>query len=94
MYYYDNKKNGEVDFLIDDADSLSNIPIEVKSGRDYSIHSSLTRFMSNADYNIKQAFVLSNEQQVYTKEDGITYLPVYYVMFFNNESNVVEEFMD
>lgn len=94
MYYYDNKKNGEVAFLIDDADSLSNIPIEVKSGRDYSIHSSLTRFMSNADYNIKQAFVLSNEQQVYTKEDGITYLPVYYVMFFNNESNVVEEFMD
>ena len=94
LYYYDNKKNGEVDFLIDDADSLSNIPIEVKSGRDYSIHSSLTRFMSNADYNIKQAFVLSNEQQVYTKEDGITYLPVYYVMFFNNESNVVDEFMD
>ena len=32
LYYYDNKKNGEVDYLIDDADNLSNIPIEVKSG--------------------------------------------------------------
>ena len=30
LYYYDNKKNGDVDFLIDDADNLTNIPIEVK----------------------------------------------------------------
>ena len=34
LYYYDNKKNGEVDYLIDDVDNLSNIPIEVKSGKD------------------------------------------------------------
>ena len=33
LYYYDNKKNGEVDFLIDDADTLCNIPLEVKSGK-------------------------------------------------------------
>ena len=93
LYYYDNKKNGEVDFLIDNADNLSNIPIEVKSGKDYTVHSALTRFISNDEYNIKKAYVLSNEQNVYA-EKGITYIPIYYVMFFNNISNVVAQFKD
>ncbi len=88
LYYYDNKKNGEVDFLIDDADHLSNIPIEVKSGKDYRIHSALDRFLSIPEYDIKRAYVLSNEQKVFT-EKGITYIPIYYIMFFNNESHVV-----
>lgn len=30
LFYYDNRKNGEVDFLIDDYDTLSVLPIEVK----------------------------------------------------------------
>lgn len=93
LYYYDNKKNGEVDFLIDDADNLSNIPIEVKSGKDYTVHSALDKFLSIEEYNIKRAYVLSNEQGVYT-ENGITYIPIYYVMFFENVSNVVEQFLD
>lgn len=93
LYYYDNKKNGEVDFLIDDADNLSNIPIEVKSGKDYSIHSALTRFLSMDEYNVKKAYVLSNEREIYTK-GGITYIPIYYVMFFECVSNVIEAFID
>ena len=93
LYYYDNKKNGEVDFLIDDADNLSNIPIEVKSGKDYTVHSALDRFISNEDYNVKRAYVLSNEREVYA-EEGIIYIPIYYIMFFHNTSNVVEEFLD
>lgn len=93
LYYYDNKKNGEVDYLIDDADNLSSIPIEVKSGKDYTVHSALDKFISNDEYNVKRGFVLSNEQRVYT-EKGVTYIPVYYVMFFQNVSNVVEEFLD
>lgn len=93
LYYYDNKKNGEVDYLIDDADNLSNIPIEVKSGKDYTVHSALEKFISNNDYNIKRGYVLSNEQSVH-KKNGITYIPIYYVMFFENISNVVEEFLD
>ena len=93
LYYYDNKKNGEVDYLIDDADNLSNIPIEVKSGKDYTIHSALSRFLSNEEYNIKRGYVLSNEREVHIK-DGVTYIPIYYVMFFRNESNVVEQFLD
>lgn len=93
LYYYDNKKNGEVDYLIDDPDNLSNIPIEVKSGKDYSVHSALDKFLSNETYNINKAIVLSNERQVY-KDKGITYMPIYYVMFLQNISNVVEEFLN
>ena len=93
LYYYDNKKNGEVDFLIDDTDNLSNIPIEVKSGKDYTVHSALDKFLLNDEYNIKKAYVLSNEQKVYN-DNEIIYMPVYYVMFFQNISNVVEEFLD
>lgn len=78
--------------MIDDADNLSNIPLEVKSGKDYNTHSALNRFLSLDEYNVKRAYVLSNEQKVHTK-DGITYIPIYYIMFFENVSNVVETFL-
>lgn len=78
-FYYDNKKNGEVDYLIDDYSTLSVLPIEVKSGKDYTLHSALDRFVSNPDYNVKEAFVFSNEREV-IKKDKITHLPVYFVM--------------
>ena len=83
LFYYDNRSKGEVDFLIDDYSSLSAVPIEVKSGKDYTVHSALNAFVQNEDYHIKKAFVLSNERTV--KHKGkITYLPIYYIMFFRN----------
>lgn len=92
LFYYDNKKNGEVDFLIDDNEFLSNIPIEVKSGKDYSIHSALTRFLSNQDYNIEKAYVLSNEREIYEK-DKVIYIPIYYIMFFQKDPNSADVFL-
>lgn len=83
LHYYDNKQKGEVDFLIDDYSSLSVLPIEVKSGKDYTQHSALTKFLNNPEYGIKKAVVLSNNREVSIK-NGITYLPVYYIMFFSN----------
>ena len=80
LFYYDNKKKGEVDFLIDDFDSLSILPVEVKSGRDYNIHRAIDRFVTNPEYKVKNAVVLSNEPEVVVK--GTTYyFPIYYVMF-------------
>ena len=84
LYYYDNRNKGEVDFLIDDYNSLSTIPLEVKSGKDYSVHSALSNFVKNPDYHIHKAFVLSNERLVQQK-GKITYLPIYYIMFFSNQ---------
>lgn len=82
LFYYDNRNKGEVDYLIDDYDSLSVVPIEVKSGKDYSVHSALKTFVQNKDYNIKKAFVISNESNV-TQNGKIIYIPIYYIMFFN-----------
>lgn len=81
LFYYDNKANGEVDFLIDDYQNLSVLPIEVKSGKDYTVHSAINKFLANKDYNIKNGIVLSNERKVFEK-DKIKYLPIYYIMFF------------
>ena len=80
LFYYDNRTKGEVDFLIDDYDSLSAVPIEVKSGKDYTVHSALNAFVSNEDYHVKKAIVLSNEREITTKSK-ITYLPIYDIMF-------------
>ena len=81
LFYYDNRSKGEVDYLIDDFDSLSAVPIEVKSGKDYTVHSALNTFVSNEDYHIKKAYVVSNERVV-SQNGKITYIPIYYIMFF------------
>lgn len=81
LFYYDNKAKGEVDYLIDDYDGLSVVPIEVKSGKDYTVHSALNHFMETEDYHIKKGYVLSNERQVSVK-GKIIYMPIYFVMFF------------
>ena len=84
LHYYDNKQRGEVDFLIDDYSTLTVLPIEVKSGKDYKVHSALDKFLATTDYHIMRAVVFSNEQNVHV-EQGITYMPIYYVMFYKNE---------
>ncbi len=84
LHYYDNKQKGEVDYLIDDYTNLTVLPVEIKSGKDYTVHSALDKFIATPDYNIHDAVVLSNERQVY-KKNGITYMPIYYCMFFSND---------
>ena len=80
LFYYDNRNHGEVDFLIDDYKSLSVMPLEVKSGKDYKRHSALSRFVSTPDYHITQGYVLSNSRKVECK-GKIIYIPIYYCMF-------------
>lgn len=90
-YYYDNKKNGEVDYLVDDTKNLTTLPIEVKSGKDYTVHSALDKFLSIEEYNIHQAYVLSNERRVFQSK-GIIYVPIYYIMFFDSSNEVTGSF--
>lgn len=68
--------------MIDDYESLSCLPLEVKSGRSYSIHSALNNLVSNDTYNVKKAYVLSNERTISIK-GKIIYIPIYYAMFFS-----------
>ena len=84
LHYYDNKQKGEVDYLIDDYEHLTVLPIEVKSGKDYTVHSALDNLLETPDYHIQKAVVLSNEREVSMK-NSITYLPVYYCMFYQKD---------
>ena len=84
LFYYDNKKYGEVDFMIDDFEELSVLPIEIKSGKDFYVHSALSRFLSVKDYNIKKGIVLSNSGMIDTK-DKVIYMPIYMIMFFEEQ---------
>lgn len=81
LFYYDNKSKGEVDFLIDDYDTLSVLPLEIKSGKDYTEHSAINNFLTHKeDYSVTKAYVLSNERLISIDHD-IIYLPIYYIMF-------------
>lgn len=80
LFYYDNRHRGEVDFLINDSNRLSVVPIEVKSGKDYKIHSALNNLLSVPDYGVGTAVVLSNARQM-SRSGNIAYLPVYAAMF-------------
>lgn len=92
LFYYDNKKNGEVDFLIDDYYALSAMAIEVKSGKDYTVHSALNRLLENIDYRLEKGMVLSNSREV--RQDGkVLYMPVYYVMFLDGRGSTEKKIL-
>lgn len=79
LFYYDNRKQGEVDYLIDDHTAMSVHPIEVKSGKDYTVHSALNNLLKNS---MAAGTVVSNERKIYL--DGqILYMPIYFVMFMD-----------
>ena len=80
LFYYDNKAHGEVEFLLDDYENTAVMPVEVKSGKDYTVHRALNTFLSNPDYRVARAFVLSNTREI-RQEGAVTYLPVYFAMF-------------
>ncbi|MCF0182451.1 MAG: ATP-binding protein [Muribaculaceae bacterium] len=76
-YYYNSKKMGEVDFVVESQGKV--LPIEVKSGKDYEIHRALNNIMSCSEYDIPRGIVLSNSN---LSVDGeVLYAPVYMTMF-------------
>lgn len=80
LYYYDSKKHGEVDFLIEKEGQV--LPLEIKSGKDYQIHRALTYFLSEVSpYAIPKAFVFS-DGNVSLREKEI-YYPIYMIDFLS-----------
>lgn len=45
LYYYNNKRQGELDFVIEQNGEV--LPLEVKSGKDYERHKALTNVVSS-----------------------------------------------
>ena len=59
------------------------LPMEVKSGKDYHRHNTLSNVMSNQNYQIPKAVVFSNEN--FSQSDKVMYLPVYMAMFIEKQ---------
>lgn len=79
LYYFDSKKVGEVDFLINDYNSSSILPIEVKSGNDQYNFRAIPKLVSEP-YNLKKGYILGNGN-AFKEKDNLIVCPVYMVMF-------------
>lgn len=53
--------------------------IEVKSGKDYYVHSALNNLLKIKENNVDKAYVLTNGN--IEVKSNITYLPIYMTMF-------------
>lgn len=85
VYYYNSNRLGELDFVIEYNGAV--LPIEVKSGNDYTKHSAMDHCLLSESYNMPEGIVLANCN--ITAEGNITYLPVYMVMFLEkNETSL------
>lgn len=85
-YYYNNKKRGELDFVVEMQGGV--LPIEVKSGKDYAQHRALNNVLACADYDIPYALVLNNDN---LRVDGrVVYAPVYMTMFLEHDNDAPE----
>ena len=81
LYYFDSKKVGEVDFLINDYNNLSILPIEIKSGKDQTNFRAIPKLVDpNGNYKIPFGFVFGNKNIV-KKENNLVTLPIYLIMF-------------
>ena len=82
IFYFNSRKQGELDFLIGTSKGV--VPLEIKSGKDYSSHAALSKVLDNPNYQIDHAFVFSNEN---VRKDGkIIYMPIYMLMFIEKET--------
>lgn len=78
IYYFNSKKRGEVDFIVEHEGTV--LPIEVKSGKDFTSHAALDNLMGEEEFGIPSALVVckSGKIEVVGKT---TYLPIYDMMF-------------
>ena len=83
VYYYNNKKRGELDFVIELAGKV--LPIEVKSGKDYDVHRALTNIMDCSEYEIPESIIFNNDN--INVRGKYIYAPIYMVMFIEKKND-------
>ena len=80
LRYYHHSRKGEVDFLIETHGGKV-LPIEVKSGKDYKLHTALNNLLGTEEYGIEEAVVMSEANVSLGQRGGkpVHYLPLYMV---------------
>lgn len=84
LYYFNSKKQGELDFLIEQGGKV--LPLEIKSGKDYTKHAALSHVLENEDYQISKAYVFHNGNV--SRKGKVLYAPVYMLMFVKKEQEL------
>ena len=81
LFYFNSKKHGELDFVLEIDGKV--VPLEIKSGKNYTSHSALQKIIDITDYNIETAYVFANAN-VMKQVGKILYMPIYMTMFLDN----------
>ena len=81
LYYYNSKKFGELDFVIEEGGKV--LPVEIKSGKDYYRHNAMDNVLKQIDYGIEEGYVFcgGNIETV----GKVTYFPIYMLMFLQKK---------
>ena len=77
LYYYNSKKFGELDFVIETNGKV--LPIEIKSGKDYYRHNAMDNCLGITEYGIEEGYVFCNGNV--ENKGKVTYFPIYMLMF-------------
>lgn len=89
LYYFNSKKQGEIDFVVEQNGNA--LPVEIKSGKDYTRHAALDNVLGNSDYAIPKAYVFHNGN-VYDMDAGrVVYYPMYMLMFLQRDQEPKEQ---
>lgn len=81
LHYFDSKKIGELDFVIQKG--LSAELLEIKSGNDFKKHPAMDHAMQTEQWKFESCIVFSKSNV--EKENDILYLPWYMIMFFQQQ---------
>ena len=77
LYYYNSKKFGELDFVIERGGRV--LPIEIKSGKDYYRHNAMDNVLKQSDFGLAEGYVFCGGNVERT--GSVTYFPIYMLMF-------------
>ena len=81
LHYYDSKKIGEIDFVIQNGTKVD--LLEIKSGKDFKEHPAVNKVMDIPSWNFGKVLVFCKGN--IEKDGDVVYLPWYMIMFYKSE---------
>lgn len=73
-YFYSKHGIGELDFVIEHKGAV--LPIIVKSGKDYYVHSAINKVVENPEYELPEGFVFG-DCNIEEREKNKVFSPLY-----------------
>lgn len=80
LFYFDSKKVGEVDFLINNYKNLNILPIEIKSGNNQNNYRAIPKLVSlDGNYKLPVGYVFGNKN-ICEMKNNLLILLIYFRM--------------